>query len=115
MKHLTIAASLGALLMLTACATTGETTTAAAPAPAPAPKAAPAPNPAIALGAATFQARCSGCHSGTGRAPAREVLRGKSHADIVTALTTGKMAAQGRNLTDEDKANVATFLTQGPA
>ena len=62
-----------------------------------------------------YVARCSGCHSGSGPAPGRAALKGRSHASIVEALTTGKMMAQGRALSDEDKNNVATFLTQGPA
>jgi mono/diheme cytochrome c family protein len=123
MRRLLIVAASAAVLGLGACASTGADTpaptTAAAPAPtpapAPAPAAAPAPSPAIAAGQGVFQARCSGCHRAGGAAPSREALRGRSHGDIVTALTTGKMMAQGRALSDEDKSNVATFLTQGPA
>ena len=124
MKRIFFAASCAIVLGLGACATNGDDAPAAAPAPAPAPapKAAPAPAPAAAAPAAAitagqgiFQARCSGCHRDGGAAPSRAALKGRSHASIVEALTTGKMMAQGRALSDEDKNNVATFLTQGPA
>jgi mono/diheme cytochrome c family protein len=70
---------------------------------------------AQAPGQATFMGRCNGCHgSGRNGAPAVEVLATKAPADIVTALTTGKMAAMGAALSAEDKANVAMFLTKKP-
>lgn len=122
MIRLSTAAAGIALLALSACATTEETAApapkpgvAAAPAAAPAPAAAAAPAAAIAAGQGIFQARCSGCHRDGAAAPSRAALKGRSHASIVEALTTGKMMRQGAALSDEDKNNVATFLTQGPA
>src|SRR5262245_32473713 len=116
MKRIFFAASCAVLMGLGACASTGgdAPAPAAAAAPAPAPAPAPAgPSPAVVAGQGIFQARCSGCHRAGAAAPSREVLRTKGHAAIVEALTTGKMAAQGRALSDEDKSNVATFLNTG--
>jgi polyvinyl alcohol dehydrogenase (cytochrome) len=68
--------------------------------------AAPASN-----GSALFGQRCAGCHSGSGRAPAQAALAMRAPGDIVAALTTGAMAAQGRSLSDADKRAIAQFLT----
>jgi mono/diheme cytochrome c family protein len=111
----TAAAACVALLALTACASTTEDAAMTSPAPAAAAPAAAAPAAAIAAGQGIFQTRCAGCHREGASAPGRTALKGMGHAKIVEALTTGKMMAQGRALSDEDKSNVATFLTEGPA
>ena len=83
-----------------------------APATGPLPAAVAA---AQAPGQTTFNTRCIGCHgSGRGGAPAISTLQAKAPAEIVEALTTGKMEQQGSALSAEDKANVAMFLTRKP-
>jgi mono/diheme cytochrome c family protein len=71
---------------------------------------------ALAAGEATFMGRCNGCHgSGRNGAPAVEVLATKTPAEVVAALSPGgKMAGMGANLSAEDKANVAMYLTKKP-
>jgi mono/diheme cytochrome c family protein len=103
-------------------------TPAATPAPAAAVATAPAAPkaPAVAAtptkvaaaqgpGEATFSGRCAGCHgAGVNGAPPVSVLAMREPGSIVEALTTGKMARMGAALSDEDKANVAMFLTKKP-
>ena len=112
-----------ALLAATAaaCATTEEVA-APAPAPAPAPRAAPVPAtapaaPALAAARAEGDTlfntgNCANCHV-RGAGPRQAALAMKTHGEIVAALTTGKMMAQGRNLTPEQRAAIATYLTGG--
>jgi len=117
LRNMMIAGGFALAALTAGCATTpAEPAAPAAPAAAATPAKPAAPSAAaLAAGEATFMGRCNGCHgSGRNGAPAVEVLATKAPADIVTALTTGKMAAMGANLSAEDKANVAMFLTKKP-
>jgi mono/diheme cytochrome c family protein len=105
LRKIMTAAAAAALLTTGACATMEEAPAAAAAASASAET--------IALGQATFSSNCSGCHSGSGRPPAPSVLAMMSPDDIVAALTTGAMAAQGSRLSSEQKQAVAAYLTSG--
>ncbi len=64
-------------------------------------------------GAALFQRECATCHvQGTGRAtPTVDALRLLTPESIVTALSTGRMRAQGEKLSDAERRVVAEFLT----
>jgi polyvinyl alcohol dehydrogenase (cytochrome) len=117
LRNMMIAGGFALAAVTTGCATTPAAPAAPAAATTPAAPAAPAAPSAAAMaaGEATFMGRCNGCHgSGRNGAPAVDVLAAKAPGDIVTALTTGKMAAMGAALTAEDKANVAMFLTKKP-
>jgi mono/diheme cytochrome c family protein len=122
-----IAGGLALAAMTAGCASTASekpaapSTTVKAPAAPSAPSAPSAPAMSAAVvaaqapGEATFSARCNGCHgSGRNGAPTVEVLATKQPSFIVEALTTGKMKGMGASLSDQDKANVAMFLTKKP-
>jgi len=118
--HLTKISIIGAALLgLVACTTApapsapAAATPAAPAARAPAAPAVPTgPSPAVlAAGEQTFSGICAGCHNGAGRAPAKDVLAAKAPGEIVAALTTGKMAGVGANLSADQKTAVATYLT----
>jgi polyvinyl alcohol dehydrogenase (cytochrome) len=68
-------------------------------------------------GIALFEQNCAACHgatSGDSRAPDRETLRRLSPEAIVTALTTGSMAANATALNDAQKRAIAEQLTGRP-
>ncbi|MGH9140323.1 MAG: PQQ-binding-like beta-propeller repeat protein [Vicinamibacterales bacterium] len=70
------------------------------------------PDTGAASGAALFAASCAGCHNGDdARAPAPEVLRGRSPQAILDALTGGSMKYQGLALSGEERRAVAEYLT----
>jgi polyvinyl alcohol dehydrogenase (cytochrome) len=63
-------------------------------------------------GEAVFQSLCSNCHKegSTTQAPLPDVLRKMPAQAILTALTTGKMAAIAKGLTPAERSNVAKYL-----
>ena len=63
-------------------------------------------------GAQLFQAHCYSCHhSGSGyAAPTRDQLHQMSRGSILLALESGRMKAQGSQLTAEERAALAEFL-----
>lgn len=70
--------------------------------------------------AAIYQKHCAACHDAAEnvaegrRAPAGSALASLKPEAILTALTTGSMAAQGKALTAEERAALAAFLTGKP-
>jgi polyvinyl alcohol dehydrogenase (cytochrome) len=64
-------------------------------------------------GASVFQRECASCHlQETGRAaPSVDALRQLTSEAIVTSLSTGRMRAQGEQLSDAERRAVAEFLT----
>ena len=80
------------------------------------PAGAPPPGfpPPLPGGPGVFLRTCSSCHANPApdsRAPGPGVLATFSPDAIVNALTTGSMRTQGEKLSDEDRRNVAEFLT----
>lgn len=76
--------------------------------------AAPAKKPSWAVGRDVFINHCAVCHhvnSGT-RAPLPSVLRQMSSQEILEALQTGVMKAQGSHLSAQEKGAVADFLVR---
>ena len=73
------------------------------------------PAPAAALGSATYERACAGCHTTSGSgAPTRETLRAMSPEAILNALTNGKMQVQGSTLSDAERRAVAEFIAARP-
>lgn len=67
-----------------------------------------------AEGGAIYEARCKMCHSGAiPTAPAQDKLALLENDRIVDVLTnpTGMMASAVGGISDEDKRNIAVFLT----
>lgn len=62
-------------------------------------------------GGKLFNERCAVCHGTGTRAPEIDVLRQLSRASIIRALETGKMKAEGAQLTPAQRAAVAEFLS----
>ncbi len=63
-------------------------------------------------GSAIYSASCAACHDHPQeRVPSRESLAKRAPEDVITALSTGAMKEQGKNLNDADKRAVARFLT----
>ncbi len=64
-------------------------------------------------GAGWYRLRCAGCHDSNvaARVPRRSDLASMSTETIVRTLTTGSMRSQGRDLTADQKASIARFLT----
>lgn len=74
-----------------------------------------AESPAAAAGGGLYQQRCAMCHaSGVGGAPLLDKLALLEPQDIVTKTTEGTMAPMSAGLTEEDKRNIAVFLTKKP-
>jgi len=68
--------------------------------------------PGPAEGAAVYEARCKMCHAaGLNNAPLQDKLATLEPVAIVEKLTTGTMSVMASGLTDEDKRNIAVFLT----
>ena len=66
-------------------------------------------------GAALYRTTCSGCHEGqVPKAPHKMFLQMLSGPTIVTALTDGLMAAQGKALTPQQRREVAEYLSGEP-
>lgn len=83
--------------------------------PAAATTVVPASGPTLEEAEETFNERCYMCHSAEGgAAPAIEKLNALEPAVIVEKLTTGTMAAMASGLTDEQKREIAVFLTKKP-
>jgi mono/diheme cytochrome c family protein len=63
-------------------------------------------------GAHIFDTHCSGCHSVNSQvhAPRRDDLAQMRWQDILKALETGAMRAQGSGLTPAERSTVAHFL-----
>ncbi len=73
--------------------------------------------PGPAEGAAVFETRCKACHSGgIPTAPTVDKLALLENDKIVDVLTnpTGMMASMVGGISDEDKRNIAVFLTKKP-
>src|SRR5262249_58097340 len=63
-------------------------------------------------GEGVFNARCKACHDpNIDRAPSKATLGTYPAGQIVDALTNGVMKPMAAGLSDEDKANVAAYLT----
>ncbi|HEV2416669.1 MAG TPA: PQQ-binding-like beta-propeller repeat protein [Terriglobia bacterium] len=62
-------------------------------------------------GEALYQERCAVCHGSGTRAPEIDVLRQLSRQSILRALETGKMKAEGAQLTAEQRSAIAQFLS----
>ena len=63
-------------------------------------------------GATVYRKHCAQCHdAGLERAPQPSAMKLLSPERVVTALTSGKMAEQGRALTAAETRAVATFVT----
>lgn len=66
------------------------------------------------VGAAVYQKHCAQCHDkGEGRAPQILTLSLWTPERVLAALTTGKMAEQGKALTPAESRSVAMFVTGG--
>jgi polyvinyl alcohol dehydrogenase (cytochrome) len=65
-------------------------------------------------GEAVYQKHCAQCHDkGVGRAPQLLTLSLSTPEQVLAALTTGKMAEQGKALTPAEARSVAMFVTGG--
>lgn len=61
-----------------------------------------------------YQKNCASCHSnGETGAPGLSALRGRKPEAILTALETGLMREQGKNLTPDERQLIATYLGSG--
>ena len=76
-------------------------------------KGAPPAAPAKPAGEVLFSSECATCHiaAQADRAPSLETLRQMPADAVLTALTTGRMAAQAQRLSPADRAAVAEFVT----
>ena len=70
------------------------------------------PPPVAVNAAAVFAKKCGTCHSEGNdlRAPEPQALRNMSRAAILTALQSGRMRWEGKNLNKAEKSAVAEFL-----
>ena len=65
-------------------------------------------------GASLYQKHCAMCHdSPKGRTPSVDALKKMSAAAILRALDSGVMRDQGKGLSTQERATVATFLAGG--
>jgi polyvinyl alcohol dehydrogenase (cytochrome) len=74
----------------------------------------PAANPPapVNVGSDLFRRECATCHQGgDNKAPSVDALRSLSPDAVLTALTTGRMAAQAQRLSPADRRAVAEFVT----
>lgn len=63
-------------------------------------------------GARIYQQHCAACHeTGAGRAPLHVIISYMTPDAIMAALTTGPMQAQGSALSQDDKVQVAQYLS----
>jgi mono/diheme cytochrome c family protein len=73
------------------------------------------PAPAVSDGEAVFAARCNFCHgTGQGGAPLMDKLAALEPAAVVEKLTTGTMSAMAAGISDENKRDIAVYLTKKP-
>ncbi len=74
---------------------------------------APKAGPAKPAGEVLFGSECAKCHvdGKDNRAPALDTLRQMPADAVLTALTTGRMAAQAEQLSPQDRVAVAEFVT----
>lgn len=64
-------------------------------------------------GQGLYEARCKMCHgSGMGGAPLEEKLAALEPVTVVDKMTSGTMAAMASGLSDQDKRDIAVFLTK---
>jgi polyvinyl alcohol dehydrogenase (cytochrome) len=71
--------------------------------------------PAVSDGESLFAARCNMCHgSGMGGAPLTEKLAALDPKAVVEKLTGGTMAPMAAGISDENKRDIAVFLTKKP-
>jgi polyvinyl alcohol dehydrogenase (cytochrome) len=73
--------------------------------------------PAGAIIQKTFITKCMSCHQiggSEGRAPSRETLMKLTPEAVYSALTTGPMVTHAKDLNDEEKRAMATFLGGRP-
>jgi polyvinyl alcohol dehydrogenase (cytochrome) len=73
--------------------------------------------PAGALIQKTFITKCTGCHpigNSEGRAPSRETLMKLTPEAVYSALTTGQMVTQAKDLSDDEIRAMAVFLGGRP-
>jgi cytochrome c5 len=76
---------------------------------------APAAFADAAAGQAVFEMRCKMCHgTGMGGAPLLDKMAALEPAAVLEKTTTGTMAAMSSGLSDEDKRNIAVFVTKKP-
>lgn len=69
--------------------------------------------PAGSSAEALYQRACATCHEGGAvQAPRREALASLSREQIRASLTTGLMASQGGSLTDEEREDLAVYLSR---
>src|SRR5580698_85662 len=68
------------------------------------------------VGSDLFTRECATCHlaANADRAPSLTALRELAPEAILTALTTGRMAAQAQRLSPADRAAVAEFVAGRP-
>lgn len=60
-----------------------------------------------------YEARCKMCHgSGMGGAPLAEKIAALEPSAVVEKMTSGTMAPMSAGISDEDKRNIAVFLTK---
>ena len=95
--------------------------------PSPGPQVAPSIAPvssqtppltaAQVAGEALYQKHCASCHDQTDvtRAASKEQLRAMSLQFLNYALTAGKMQAQGKGLSSEERATLVTYLSTAAA
>ncbi|MDP3735893.1 MAG: cytochrome c [Hyphomonadaceae bacterium] len=61
---------------------------------------------------ALYEERCAVCHAtGENSAPMTDALKALDPAAIVEKMTTGTMASMAAGLTDQNKREIAVFLT----
>jgi polyvinyl alcohol dehydrogenase (cytochrome) len=64
-------------------------------------------------GEALYQARCAMCHgSGMGGAPLMDKLATLTQPVIVDKMTSGTMAPMAAGISDDDKKNIAAFISK---
>ncbi|HVY88387.1 MAG TPA: cytochrome c [Hyphomonadaceae bacterium] len=69
-------------------------------------------------GQALYETRCNVCHANAiNDAPPIEKIRAEvaDPAKVIEKLTTGTMTAMASGLSDQDKADIAAYLTAKPA
>jgi polyvinyl alcohol dehydrogenase (cytochrome) len=72
------------------------------------------PTAAQQTGAALYAQRCAQCHDSSNidiRAPSRTVLQSRSFDEVLSAITTGKMASFAQGLTNDERTTIASLVT----
>ena len=108
------------LRLLAAAMVLAASSASAQPAPSSAPPPGPPPTLRMGLGVQgeiLFDANCAACHvrqgetSPAARAPVQETLRQFPPERILDALTSGKMQVQGSKLSEQDRRDIAEWLS----